>query len=296
MPETLKTLRHDDIEDRTDDELRAEARTFLGRSGALQLIAELVGKLRAASLPWWSPEFTRATWGASARFRWLAQRPDLRQAITTRLTGLPPRTARTRPLEVQAQLVDTVLEQGDVDCAKFEEAFDPADMAVYGPAHEFWFSFMDRMPWEEDTTTHQRLVAWAIRAMISERGLVEGTTRRPILTATDVRASIPTRVWQTKIPAETRAAVDEARLRLERARPREPYHARHELTIVTPEIIAANIPLAELVPVFAAAEQAMGLSASRSTSMQPSPSCAEDATPSSTEHVTSSGFALRKAS
>jgi hypothetical protein len=53
--------------------------------------------------------------------------------------------------------------------------------------------------------------------------------------------------------------VDAARLRHEKSRPKEPFAARHELAIATPEIIAAHIPLAELTLVFAAAERAMGM-------------------------------------
>jgi hypothetical protein len=51
--------------------------------------------------------------------------------------------------------------------------------------------------------------------------------------------------------------VDDARLKREKARPREPYCARQELLIVTPELIAQHIPLSDLVPVVQAAEQAM---------------------------------------
>jgi hypothetical protein len=61
------------------------------------------------------------------------------------------------------------------------------------------------------------------------------------------------------MPLEIRVAVDDARLRHEKARPRDPFHARHELSICVPEQIVEHIPLAEIAPVFATAEKSMGL-------------------------------------
>jgi hypothetical protein len=56
-----------------------------------------------------------------------------------------------------------------------------------------------------------------------------------------------------------RAAVDEARLHDELVHPGTPFTARHELAIVTPAILAANLPLRALRPVFCAAARVMGL-------------------------------------
>ncbi len=259
-----KPFTHRDPQDVSAEQLAQEARGQLAKNPHLQFVAELVAKLRELGLAWFSPEHARAVWPTSARMRWLAQRPDLRQRITTQLTGLPPNTARKKSLDFQVELIDSVVEDGDIDAREFDLAFDPCDMAVYGPAEELWAQFRDRMPWEDDSPAHQKLAAWAIRQLLSERSAFEGLTRKPILTAWDVRTSIDARLWQTKMPLEVRVAVDEARLRHEKSRPRDPFHARHELAIAVPEQIVANIPLRELTLIFAAAERAMGIEIARS--------------------------------
>jgi len=260
MPESpLKPLTHANVRSSDDDTLRREARAHLAKWPHLQLVAELLAKLRSMDLPWWTPSFTRDTWRPVTRMRWFAQRPDLRQRITSTLTGLPRTTARGKTPEFQADLVDAVLANGDATDEQFENAFDPCDMVVYGPAHEFWTAFREHMPWGEDSPAHQKLVGWLLRALVSERSTIDGEMwRRPILSAYDVRTAIDARVWQERIPTDVRVAIDEARLKYERARPREPYHARHELLVVTPENLPTHVPLLELGGVIQAAERAMG--------------------------------------
>jgi hypothetical protein len=259
-----KPFTHRDPQDVSDEQLAQEARAQLAKSPHLQFVAELLAKLRELGFAWFTPEHARAVWPTAARMRWLAQRADVRQRITTQLTGLPPNTARKKSLEFQVELIDAVVEDGDVDVRAFDVAFDPCDLAVYGPADELWAQFRDRMPWEDDSPAHQKLVAWAIRQLLSERSAFEGLTRKPILTAWDVRTSIDSRLWQSRMPLEVRVAVDDARLRHEKARPRDPFHARHDLAIAVPEQIVANIPLRELTLIFAAAERAMGIAIGRS--------------------------------
>jgi len=240
-------------------ELETEARGYLAKAGQLQFIAELWDTLQKMPLNWWDASFTRKMWTPRSRMRWFEERADIRQRITTSLTGLPPNTALKRDPHFQSELIDSVIEDGDIDATKFESAFDACEMVVYGPAQEFWSAFRERMPWEEDAPMHKKLVSWAMRQMLSERSTLLGMSRKPILTAWDVRSSIDSRVWQSRMPLEIRVAVDEARLRHEKARPRDPFHARHELSICVPEQIAEHIPLAELAPIFAAAEKSMGL-------------------------------------
>lgn len=254
----LRMLQHEEVEDGDDESLRREARFHLGRHAPLQLVAELLGKLRTLDLPWWAPSFARETWPAIHRMRWLKQRPDLRQSITTRLTGLPPKAARRFWPDEQAALIDAVVEHGDVEPSAFEDAFDPADLVVYGPVGEFWKVFRERMPWEDDSVVHQRLAAWLLRALSTDRGSAEGAARRPILSALDIRSAIDSAIWHEKIPFQVRVEVDQARLKHERLRPREPFTARHELSIVTPERIAANLSLADLALMVERAESAMG--------------------------------------
>lgn len=261
MADPSRPLHHHDAENLADEDLRREARGYLARNAHLQLIAELLHRLRALGMSWWSAEACRGQWSALQRMRWYAQRPDLRQQITTSLTGLPPNTARRKGPEFQADLIDAVIHDGDLTVERFEASFDPSDLVVYGPAFEFWGRFRDVMPWEDDSPNHQRLMSWLIKALLADKSSIEGLTRRPILTPWDVRSAIDTRVWQSRLPLEVRVAIDEARLRHERARPREPFQARHELSIAVPEILAANIPLAELSTLLVVAERNMGVEA-----------------------------------
>jgi hypothetical protein len=134
MPTSLpnQPMQHDD--DRTDAELGAEAGAQLARSPSLQLVAELLGRLREMKLPWWTPQQLRAAYPAAERLSWLASRPDIRQRITTQLTGLAPRAARNKSPAFQAELIDSVVDEGDISVDDFEHAFDPVDLALYGPA------------------------------------------------------------------------------------------------------------------------------------------------------------------
>jgi hypothetical protein len=245
----------------SDDDLHREARAHLAKSPHLQVVAELLGKLRAQDLPWWTPESLRSTWSAKARMRWYSERPDLRQKITSDLTGLPSNTSRVKTPDFQAELLDAVLDNGDIGAGQFEHAWSPADMVVYGPAEHMWTAFRERMPWNEESPVHQRLVAWLLRTLLSDRSSMEAMPRKPILTPWEVRAAIDPMVWQTRIPADVRAAVDDARLRQERSRARETFTTRQELLICTPDHIAASVPLVDLEGVIAAAERNMGFGA-----------------------------------
>lgn len=251
-------LTHEDRQDNDDESRARDARLHLAKTPSLQLVAELLGKLRSMELSWWTPAQCRERWSAIARMRWFKERPDLRQQITSKLTGLAPNAARRFWEDDQAALIDAVIDTGDIDVAAFENAFDPADMVVYGPQADFWREFRERMPWEEDSGDNQKIASWLLKALLADRSSIEGLTRRPILTALEVRSAIDPEIWARCMPLDIRVAVDEARLRAERARPREPFHSRHELSIATPERIVQAIPLTELMFVIAHAERAMG--------------------------------------
>ncbi len=253
-----RALTHAEVEERDDEVLRREARAHLAQNPPLQIVAELITKLRSLELAWWTPAIARDLWPATARMRWLKQRPDLRQIITSKLTGLPPKAARRFWPDEQASLIDAVVDNGDVEVDALEEAFDPVDMVVYGPADEFWRAFCERMPWEESSPEHQKLAAWLIRALTADRSSVDGIHRKAILSALDVRGAIHSAVWQARIPFDLRVEIDQARIKHERSRPREPFTARHELAIATPERIAENIPLTDLALIVEHAEAAMG--------------------------------------
>ncbi len=253
-----RPLTHVDAEKKDDDALRAEARAHLADSPSLQLVAELLAKLRAVDLPFWSPQILRERWSAAERLRWLRQRPDLRQKITTGLTGLAPKAARKKMPDFQAALVDSVIDEGDVPVRSFESAFDPADLAVYGPAAGFWHAMRELFPWHDDAPVHQEVVAWLLKALLADASSIAGLARVPILTAWDLRTAIEGRVWHTRVPLEVRVAIDDARLSQERDRPGAPFHAQDDLAIAVPDILAASIPLRDLAGVLTAAERAMG--------------------------------------
>lgn len=258
MLDPMRRLRHSETPESTDETRRAEAKKHLGNSPPLQFVAELMTKLRAMRLEWWTNEQTCAMWPALDRMQWFMERPDLRQRIVTNLTGLPANTARTKSPAFQAELLVAVMDAGDLSMRAFDESFDPSDMVVYGPSADFWARFRERMPWEDASPMHRDLVAWTLRALLSSRSTIEGCMRKPILSPWDVRANIDTRTWNMKVPLDVRVAIDDARLRLERNRPRDPYTTRDELTIATPDILAEHVPFADLAPVFSAAERALG--------------------------------------
>ncbi len=253
-----RPLQHLDAEKKDDDTLRAEARSHLAESPSLQLVAELLAKLRAIDLPFWSPSILRDRWSSAERMRWLRQRPDLRQRITTGLTGLAPKAARKKMPDFQAALIDSVVDEGDVPVRAFEESFEPADLAVYGPAAGYWFAMRELFPWQDDRPAHQEIVAWLLKALLTDASSIVGLGRVPILTAWDLRSAIDGRVWHTRIPLETRVAIDDARMSQEHDRPGVPFHAQDDLAIAVPEVIAASIPLRDLAGVLTAAERAMG--------------------------------------
>lgn len=255
---TLEPLRHHAYALGDDELLAREASQHLAKLPQLQLVGELLTELRRRQPSWWAPETLRGLWSAADRMQWLAQRADVRQRITTTLTGLPPKAARKKSPAFQAELIDAVLDEGDVEPGELEEAFDPFDLVAYGPAGAMWRAFRDQMPADEDDVDAEALMGWLLRALLADQSPTLGIKRRPVLTALEVRTAIDGVVWHTHMPLEVRVAIDEARFRQERLRPGRPFVARHDLAIALPEQIAAHIPFAELVPIVDRAEEAMG--------------------------------------
>ncbi|MFO0547123.1 MAG: hypothetical protein U0271_01980 [Polyangiaceae bacterium] len=243
---------------RTDERLAAEAAAFLGAHPSLQLVAELLTRLREMAFPWWTPEQLRAAYPVVERMKWLAARPDVRQRITTSLTGLASRAARNKTPEFQAALIDSVVDEGDITLDALEHAFEPADVAVYGPAGDLWRLFRRRMPWDDDSTQHQDLVGWLVGALLSDKSSLDGAPRTPVLSAIAVRTAIDGRVWHSRIPLHVRVAIDDARFAAQRDRPFEPYGVERDLQIASPALIAASIPLRDLVGVIEVASNALG--------------------------------------
>lgn len=242
----LKPLQHADADKKDDGTLRREAEAQLSRFPALQVVGDLLARLRARELSWWSPEDLRAYWPARERMRWLRDRPDLRAQIVTSLTQLPARAARKKTADFQADLLESFLEDGDITGRQFEEAFDPFDLVVYGPVSELWRKFRERMPWHDDSKANQEIIGGLLRSL-----LLHGP-----ISALDVRAAISPAVFQTRMPLDVRIAIDEARLRREKSG--EPFGAAQELAVATPEVVASCIPLRDLAPVFDVAQKALG--------------------------------------
>lgn len=242
----LKPLQHSDADKKDDATLRREAEAHLGRYPALQVVGDLLARLRSRELSWWSPDDLRVFFPARERMRWLRDRPDLRAQITTSLTQLPSKAARKKTADFQADLLESFLEDGDVSVKQFDEAFDPFDLVTYGPVSEFWRKFRERMPWHEDSKPNQDIVAGLLRSL-----LLHGP-----ISALDVRSAISPAVWQAKLPLDVRIAIDEARLRREKAG--EPFGAAQELAVATPEVVASCMPLRDLAPVFDVAQKALG--------------------------------------
>lgn len=244
---------------RSDEGLAREAADFLAKHPPVQLVAELLAHLRELRLPWWTPAKLRARFPAKLRMEALAQRPDIRQRITTELTGLVPKAARKKDPGYQAQLVDSAVDEGDTDVASFEAAFDTKDLATYGPVAELWHFFRTSMPWDDGRSEHQELFAWLLRALLGTKSTIDpAVTRKPILAAWHVRSAIDRKVWHTRVPLEVRVAIDDARLSREKERPNAVFGAADDLDLATPEVIASNVPLRELLGVLDVAEQLMG--------------------------------------
>ena len=252
----LKPLTHPDADRKDDAALRRDAEAQFARVPGLQVIAELMMKLRTRSFAWWGADDLRVSWNATERMRWLRERSDLREQITSSLTGLPPTAARKKTPEFQGSLLDSFLEDGDITVRQFEEAFDPCDLVVYGPASTFFRKFRERMPWDEESPAHQELIGFLLRALLSDKSTLRGATRKPILTAWDVRTAIPGVVWHARIPLDVRVAIDDARLAKEKSG--QSFAIAQELTIATPEVIASSVPARELTLLLDLAQAAMG--------------------------------------
>jgi hypothetical protein len=248
--------------------LQREATDHLARWPTLQVMAEVLIDLRAAGVPWWAPAQLCARWPVGERLLWIEQRPDLRDAITRSLTGLTLREGLRRSVSFQAELIDSVVDTA-IDAQRVEDAFDPRQVVVYGPVHDLWDEAMARIPW--DSELQPALVDRLLAILLADRSAVLGTTRPPILSPWQLRSAIDTRAWQAHVPARLRAAVDEARLHKELVDPRAPFTARDELEIVTLGVIAANLPLRALRPVFSAAARVMGLEHAARAHSEPAP-------------------------
>lgn len=251
-------LNHLDPDKKSDEDLLAEARKNREDHKDVAFTAELLTTLRSLKLRWWTPEQLRADFPAAMRMAALSQRPDIRQMIATTLAGIPIKTSRKMAPGFQAMLLDQVVDNDDVSADRFEDEFSPDDLAVYMDAASYWHRFRDNMPWDDRSETHQQLVRELIEAFLKPRKASTGKDIGQILTHWDVLSAIDRKVWQSRIPLDMRAQIDDALLRQEKERQGKAFHAKDILDIATPEVLTKHIPLADLVGIFDAAERAMG--------------------------------------
>jgi hypothetical protein len=237
-----------------DDVLAQLAREQLAADPSSQLLCELWTRLRGANRPWWSSEALRVVWPAATRLGWFADRSDVRGRITHQITGLQPRAARLQPVEVQAALIDAVLDAGDVPPTALDDVLDPAEVAVHAPPGEIWDRFVERFPWGSPQPEDRALLLAIVESLLIERELSSGA-RVQILTPLFLRSAIDSRAWQTHVPLEARAAVDAARLRAEWET--RLFDARQELAIVGLARLVECLPAHEIRPVVDAARRAM---------------------------------------
>ena len=233
-----------------DDASLANAATSAFESSMeAQFMASLLERLREHPRPWWDGAFMREQWPTQQRFRWFADRPDLRAKITQDLTGLAAGAARSAEPDFQSELIDRVLEAGDVTFDTWDASFTPRDIALHGPRATLWQMFRRRFPWDSPDAGDREMLVWLLERLLEER---DGTS---IMTPLYVRSAIDVRVWQEHIPLEIRVQVDGRRLRRELEG--KAFTCSDELSIVKISRIVEHIPLEHIRGVLDALERVL---------------------------------------
>jgi len=228
-----------------DEELITQANAHLEETPAAQWLAEVLRYLADAGLPWWKPEDFLMHYPPSKVMDWFSERPDLRQIVTTAITGLGKNTARRKSPNDQAKLIDEALENNDANAADYQKAVPVIPLVLYGDAMDIWKALSESLDWTNHDVEHNALFAFFIdRLLASSSMLMEGMKRTPILTHLQVRSAIDEMVWVKSIPVETHVTINKTRLMKLRECPDEAFSAEEELTLVTSETIARSIPRA----------------------------------------------------
>jgi len=242
----IEPLRHDPMA--SDDRCAQEASKFLASHTHLRFLILLKMTLRALALPWWSAVTLLNKFPVGVRMGWFADRPDIRQQITTKITGLMPLIARKLSPAQQTDLIMAALQEGGATHDDIEAAFGVEDLVVYGDAPAFWALFCEQMQWSATDDKHKKFAAGLIRDLMS----------LAILTALQVLKGIDRAVYLAKLPVEIHVAIAEERIKLEELDPTRPFLAADELEIATPEVLTEYIPLEEFLPLFGEAKKALG--------------------------------------
>jgi hypothetical protein len=246
----------------SDEVLVGRAQERLAKHRECQLLAALITQLRSRNRPWWNPAELRQVWPTPLRFEWLESRPDVRGRLTNQLTGLAPLAARESESRFQAQLIERVVEAGDVSIEDWEYAFAAEELAVHAPASVLWQEFRARFPWEEPSPEDKELMVWLLGELLDEKK--EGNKTISIMTPLYVRSAIDVRMWQEYIPLDIRVQADGRRLRKELEG--KPFTCRDELAVVKLERVVEHIPTVHLRGILDALERVLPELAGQETS------------------------------
>ena len=192
-------------------------------------------------------------WPTAVRFQWFDKRPDVRGRLTHQLTGLTPRAAREADRAFQSNLVERVLEAGDIPIEDYERAFSSEELAVHAPPSAIWHEFRTRFPWDAPTADDKDLIVWLLAELLEEKK--DGNKTASIMTPLYVRSAIDVRIWQEHIPLEIRVQVDGRRLRKELEG--KSFTCRDELAVVKVERVVEHIPTVHLKGILDALERVL---------------------------------------
>lgn len=262
-------------EDASDTELATAAREHFSSNRAKQVIAKLIVLMRAAQLPSMSDKDMHNRFPPTERMKWLEQRPDLRCKVVMDLVRLREHMARKRNLTKQAEDIEEALVE-DITYKEYEEAFQVEDLATYGDGDAYVRFFVEGFDWTKGDEKSRALIG-----VLCNEFLTAPAQLKPPLTHLQVRRAISSVAWQTHVPTDLRAKVDDARLVKQEQSPREPFMAKDEMEIVTTVLLAKHLPLVEMRPVFLAAMKALGFEVPvpKPEDTQPSAANADDKKP-----------------
>lgn len=226
---------------KTDVALAAEAAQFLTVRPAIQLVAEFLTIIRGDGdaeyqatiqkaksnkqpmppyLAWWS---LHDRYDSYTVMGWFKQRPDIRQAILTRMCDFPAKAGRLMDPSTQASLIEMVVQSGDRTAADFDAAVRPEDIVVYGQADDVFRQFADSFPKERlvDSAQHERtlhILSEVLTLFVEGKKSTSGALLTPILSHLDFRLALGVEEWRRFIPMNLQVRVDNKRIIAERNR------------------------------------------------------------------------------
>lgn len=255
-------------------ELDPAARELLGDRADAHVALALLTALRKPERPWWNAAHLVDIWPVAQRMEWLADRAAARASAVTKLTGLSAAAAERLSGPVQTDLIQAVLDAGDVGADQIEQAFPAVELAASAPTGEVLARFAEAVPWTDPQDGDGEAVGAAIDALLGSGA----PGRQPVLNPLILRSAIDAVAWQEFLPARLRASVDQARLRREWEHAGRPFTAGDELAIVTVDKLVEALPLDALKPVFDAAQRVVATMAAQDGGGEQRPEATEEVT------------------